>query len=66
MNKTELIKFYEDELNASVVEFQKVKKKFPDFRKVKKNDMRYGELMDRMFLIEDFIEQLKKLENKNK
>ena len=63
MNKTELIKFYEDELNASVVEFQKVKKKLPDFRKVKKNDMRYGELMDRMFLIEDFIKQLKKLVN---
>lgn len=59
--KEELIKFYEDALNVSVVEFQKVKKKLPDFRKVKKNDMRYGELMDRLFLIEDFIEQLKQL-----
>jgi len=61
MNKNELIKFYEDELLAVRIDLEKQKRKFPDWRKVKKNDMNYGSLIAKDNLIEDFIQMIKEL-----
>ena len=62
--RSELLKFLNEELEATEIEFRtKWVKKFPDFRKVKKNDMHYGGTVDRMHLLADFIEQIKDLED---
>jgi hypothetical protein len=61
--RSELLKFLNEELQATEIELQKCKKKLPDFRKVKKNDMWYGEMTDRFFLLEDVIQWVKDLED---
>ena len=61
--KSELLEFLNDELQATEIELQKCKKKIPDYRKVKKNDMWYGEMSNRFFLLEDVIEWIKDLED---
>ena len=61
--RSELLKFLNAELKATEIELQKCKKKLPDFRKVKKNDMWYGEMTDRFFLLEDVIQWVKDLED---
>jgi len=61
--RSELLKELNEELKATEIELQKCKKKLPDFRKVKKNDMRYGEMTNRFFLLEDMIGWIKDLED---
>jgi hypothetical protein len=62
--RSELLKFLNEELEATEIEFRtKWAKKLPDFRKVKKNDMHYGECMNSIHLLTDFIEQIKDLED---
>ena len=61
--KSELLDFLNDELHATEIELQNCKKKLPDFRKVKKNDMWYGEMTNRFFLLEDVIQWVKDLED---
>ena len=60
--KSELLEFLNDELQATVRDLDKISKKFPDFRKVKKNDMRYGEKIERFHLLGDVIKWIKDLE----
>jgi hypothetical protein len=61
--KKELIDFLKDELQASVKELDLTGKKITDFRKVKKNDMYYGEMVDRVHLLGDVIKWVNGLEN---
>ena len=62
--RSELLKYLNEELEATEIEFKtKWGKKLPDFRKVKKNDMHYGECMATCHLLRDFIEQIKDLED---
>jgi hypothetical protein len=61
--RSELLEFLNDELEGSEIEFEKCKKKLPDFRKVKKNDMHYGEWMARCIMVADFIQWIKDLED---
>ena len=61
--RSELLKELNAELKATEIELQKCKKKLPDFRKVKKNDMWYGEMTNRFFLLEDMIQMIKDLED---
>ena len=61
--RSELLKFLKAELKASEVELKRLKTKLPDFRKVKKNDMHYGEMVDRTILLEDVIQWVKDLED---
>ena len=61
--KSELLKELNEELKGSEIEFEKWKKKLPDFRKVKKNDMHYGECSARCIMLEDMIEMIKDLED---
>ena len=61
--RSELLKELDAELKASEIELQKCQKKLPDFRKVKKNDMHYGEMVDRTILLADVIEWIKDLED---
>ena len=64
--KSELLKYLNEELEATEIEFKtKWGNKLPDFRKVKKNDMHYGECMASCHLLADFIEQIKDLEDIN-
>ena len=62
-SKSELLEYLNDELQATVRDLDKISKKFPDFRKVKKNDMRYGETIDRVHLLGDVIKWIKDLED---
>ena len=61
--RSELLKELNAELKGSKIELQMWKKKLPDFRKVKKNDMHYGGCMASCHLLRDFIEQIKDLED---
>jgi hypothetical protein len=61
-SKSELLEFLNEELQATVRDLDKISKKFPDFRKVKKNDMRYGETIERVHLLGDVIKWIKDLE----
>jgi len=61
--KSELLKFLNAELKGTQSNLSEIKKKLPDFRKVKKNDMWYGEMTDRFFLLEDVIQWVKDLED---
>ena len=60
--RSELLKELNAELEASKIELQKWEKKLPDFRKIKKNDMHYGEQSARCIMLEDMIEMIKDLE----
>lgn len=61
--RSELLKELNAELEGSKIELQMWKKKLPDFRKVKKNDMNYGEWSARCIMLEDMIEMIKDLED---
>ena len=61
--RSELLKELNAELEGSKIELQKWKKKLPDFRKVKKNDMNYCEWSARCIMLEDMIEMIKDLED---
>ena len=61
--RSELLKELNAELKASEVELKRLKTKLPDFRKVKKNDMHYGEMVDRTILLADVIQWVKDLED---
>lgn len=61
--RSELLKELNAELEASKIELQKWEKKLPDFRKIKKNDMHYGEQSARCIMLEDMIEMIKDLED---
>ena len=61
--RSELLKELNEELKGSEIELQKCQKKLPDFRKVKKNDMHYGEWSARCIMLEDMIEMIKDLED---
>jgi len=62
--KKELLEFLNEELELTEIEFKtKWAKKLPDFRKVKKNDMHYGECMNSIHLLRDMIEWVKDLED---
>ena len=61
--KKELLKFLNAELKGTQNNLSEIKKKFPDTRKVKKNDMRYGETIDRVHLLGDVIKWIKDLED---
>jgi hypothetical protein len=61
--KKELLEFLNEELELTEIEFKtKWAKKLPDFRKVKKNDMHYGECMNSIHLLRDMIEWVGDLE----
>jgi len=61
--KKELLKFLNAELKGTQNNLSEIKKKFPDTRKVKKNDMYYGEMVDRVILLADVIHWIKDLED---
>ena len=61
--RTELLKELNEELEATEIEVEKWEKKLPDFRKVKKNDMHYGECSARCIMLEDMIQMIKDLED---
>jgi hypothetical protein len=61
--RSELLKELNAELKGSEIELQKCQKKLPDFRKVKKNDMHYGEWSARCIMLEDMIQMIKDLED---
>jgi hypothetical protein len=61
--KKELLKFLNAELKGTQVNLSEIKKKFPDTRKVKKNDMYYGEMVNRVILLADIIHWVKDLED---
>jgi hypothetical protein len=61
--KSELLKFLKAELKGTQSNLAEIKKKFPDTRKVKKNDMYYGEMVDRVILLADVIHWVKDLED---
>jgi hypothetical protein len=61
--RSELLKELSAELKGSEIELQKCQKKLPDFRKVKKNDMHYGEWSARCIMLEDMIQMIKDLED---
>jgi len=61
--KKQLLTYLKDELTASQKELQLISKKFPDTRKVKKNDMFYGEMVNRTILLADVIYWIKNLED---
>jgi len=61
--RSELLKELTAELKGSEIELQKYQKKLPDFRKVKKNDMHYGECSARCIMLEDMIQMIKDLED---
>jgi hypothetical protein len=61
--RSELLKELNAELKGWEIELQKYQKKLPDFRKVKKNDMHYGECSARCIMLEDMIQMIKDLED---
>jgi hypothetical protein len=62
--RSELLEFLNEELELTEIEFKtKWAKKLPDFRKVKKNDMHYGECMNSINLLRDMIGWIKDLED---
>jgi hypothetical protein len=62
--RSELLEFLNEELELTEIEFRtKWSKKLPDFRKVKKNDMHYGECSARCIMLEDMIQMIKDLED---
>jgi len=62
--RSELLEFLNEELELTEIEFRtKWSKKLPDFRKVKKNDMHYGECMNSINLLRDMIGWIKDLED---
>jgi hypothetical protein len=60
--KKELLKFLKDELQTAAKELDLTGKKITDFRKVKKNDMYYGQMVDRVHLLGNVIKWIKDLE----